>query len=318
MSLRMMIETATLISAHSADVIYDPDALADEALYRYWRNARECHGYWLSRLNPVAGPLAAIPAMLIKGEIPVSREPAVPAAHANNSSPDRSLTSVIQDVFTSEILIRIWTAILTAHDHVQKGKQTEPIARNVLIGQLQIRRYALESMVSNLGDPGTNQTIEDVNQIDAFRRRCERWCDLLIGHLLYQFPVEEFAFDIDRARDFGEQHLQERFKNSEHVIWELVRGGARLAFPDGGERTPKESELTSRLVEGILSGFPRQSFQSWGGLYVPGVTKFSRSSISAEGPVSEEFLKSLPVHRILEKNPVSAPHDSPPGPISRF
>ncbi len=315
----MMIETATMLSAHSADVIYNRDAIPDEALYRYWRNARECHVYWLSRLNSAAGPLVDISAIPPSAEIPVPRESAVPlVGQAGDSSPDRPLTNVIQDVFASEILIRIWTAILTSHDRVQKGKQTEPIARNVLIGQLQLRRHALEAMVSRIGDRRTNETTDEVHQIDVFRRRCERWCDLLIGHLLYQFPVEEFAFDVERARDFGEQHLQERFKNSEHVIWQLVRGGARLAFPDGAERTRRETELTARLVEGILGGFPRESFQSWGGLAVPGIGKFSRSSLSGEGPVSEEFFRSLPVHRILEKNPVSAPHDVPPGPISRF
>lgn len=297
MSQRTLIETATLISARSAAVIYDPHALSDEALYRYWRNARRCQQYWLGALKPttIETHLASCP----------DPEVVIPA---------------IEHLFAAEIVIRLWSAILVAHDHIHAGKATGPIARNVLISQLQLRRFALEAMV-DLIDRHREQGEElseikaKIAQLDKYRRRCERWTDLLLGHLIYQYPVQEFAYDVERARDFGEQQLAERFKNSDDVIWQLIRGGMQLAFPETAPLPARDEEMIHRLIEGIFSGFPAGTFQSTGSLPTLESAKAARSSKIEEGPLSDEFLRSLPVHRIIEKNP-SATHHT--GPFSRF
>ncbi|MEX0727938.1 MAG: hypothetical protein WEB58_05475 [Planctomycetaceae bacterium] len=302
MSQRTIIETATLISSRSAAVIFDPKALSDEALYRYWRNARRCQQYWLTCLKPTT----------IEAHLDAIADPA-------------TVIPAVENLFAAEILIRIWSAVLVAHDHVHAGKATAPIARNVLISQLQLRRYALEAMVDLIDahrqrdDDG--QAVSDIKsqiaKLDAFRRRCEHWTDLLLGHLLYQYPVQEFAYDVERARDFGEQQLSERFKNSDDVIWQLIRGGIRLAFPETDATSPREADMVRRLIEGVLSGFPQAAFQTSGSLSTLEMAKMARSA-NVEGPISEEFLRSLPVHRILEKNPTMSHHEFPGGPFTRF
>ncbi|MDA0835221.1 MAG: hypothetical protein O2955_06485 [Planctomycetota bacterium] len=303
MSQRSLIETATLVSARSAAVIFDPQALSDEVLYRYWRNARRCQQYWLSCLKPTTVD-----------------------SHLDDGVDPTTVIPVIENLFAADVLIRLWSASLVAHDHVHAGKATAPIARNVLISQLQLRRYALEAMV-DLIDVHRRRSdeidgVEDIKtqiaKLDAFRRRCERWTDLLLGHLIYQFPVQEFAYDIERARDFGEQQLSERFKNSDDVIWQLIRGGVRLAFPDTVTMSPSEEEMVRHLVEGILSGFPQTSFLSTGSLSTLEMAKMARSAGIVDGLVTEEFLRSLPVHRILDKNPQISHHDFPTGPFMRF
>ena len=55
---------------------------------------------------------------------------------------------MLDEIFASEMLARVWTAVLVARDRRWKTDETEAIARNVLDSHLEARRRALALLLS--------------------------------------------------------------------------------------------------------------------------------------------------------------------------
>ena len=167
----------------------------------------------------------------------------------------RELEPVLSEIFVSEILTRVWGAILTALDWELSCHDYEPIARNVLIGHLDARRRALILLAS---DGRVSQ--EHLARVDQIRRRVERWTDLLLGHLVDHYPVEDFAFEPQRAHDFCSQDLLQSANRPRQQAWNLVLIGLKMAFPEPAEIDPPNELLQHQIVSSMLQCFPPEAF----------------------------------------------------------
>lgn len=170
----------------------------------------------------------------------------------------RELEPILEEIFVSEVLTRVWCAALTARDQAHGTRTHEPIARNVLLGHLDARRRALQLLVTD-----TTLGIEHLTSIDRIRRRVERWTDLMLGHLVETYQVDDFAFDSARAREFGAQQLLQSTERPRDQVWVLLLVGLRMAFPENSSAPPHES-LQQEIVASILACFPPTAFQSAG------------------------------------------------------
>lgn len=260
MNLRHTIELAALISAHSEHLLGRSAPLPSVPLQRFWNSSRKRLDRWLAALEEFALELGAPPGTPLQ------------------SSWDR-IEPVIEEVFVTEVVTRVWGAVLTALDRTRGTQELEPLARNVLLGHLEARRRALGLMVT-----GAYVSPADVAQIDRKRRRIERWTDFLLGALVERFGVDDFAFDGERARDFGLEQRTRAASQQPGVVWDMILLSLRMAFPVDRARVSPNEDWHQEIVGSILACFPEEAFHPDGPFKSLLRCRIDRSGEQAEGP----------------------------------
>jgi len=266
LNLRQTAEIAALASAYSAHLIEGTQKLPDAALHRFWNQTKQRLHVWLRCLNRYQADLRT-------------------TAPAERRVVSKQVEPVIEEVFVSEILIRVWSAVLTAADHRRSTNHAEPIARSVLLGQLKARQLAMRLMVNC-----PHELLDRAALLDRLRRKTERWTDLLLGHLVVRYPVVDFAFDERRARDFGSEQLASRVAGPDDRVWDLILAGLRLAFPIKQTLLATDSGHGCQIVRSVLSTFPADAFMVDGPFKSVLHGRIDRSGIHPE----ESPLKSVP------------------------
>lgn len=280
------VEIAALISAYSPHLLERRTRLPAGKLERYWdRSKRRLH-LWLSAISNYQSRY-----------LEVSPQERLHLWH--------DLEPVLEEIFVSEILTRIWGSILVALDQESGSHDYEPIARNVLLGHLDARRRALQLLVSD-----SSIAIEDLSGVDRLRRRVERWTDLLLGHLTEKYPIQDFAFDTVRSQEFGTQQLLQSAERPRDQVWGLLLVGLRMAFPVRQETMAPPNELIQHEITGaILSCYPADCFDNNGpfrsllnsrkSINNSSTDKSSRVTSSAKSPRGQTTQTEIqePLHR---------------------
>jgi hypothetical protein len=216
MHARELIELAGLVAAHGPLLIEDRDPLADEHVERYWVTSQTRLDRWAHSLKEfAAGGIPDRPDPPAKDESPsppgeppsASRLP--PSSLPSTARVSARLRGVLEEILVSEVLTRVWTAVLCAHDACRGAEEAGPAARSVLLGHIEARHRALSLVVQaerRSGENGESRVererrgVEDpplsplrlprshvplgvAVRANSLRRRAERWTDVLLGHL---------------------------------------------------------------------------------------------------------------------------------------
>lgn len=242
MNIRQMLDVTTLISAHSSNLIELGLEIPQDALHRYWSCSRGRLRIWLSRLE------------------------AYPQEVTNATDNQRAAVSqrtmlLLNELFATELVTRVWGAILTACDRRRTHCDAELIARNVLMGHMEARQKGLRIMVN-----GPHVTLEQIAEVDSLRRRVERWTDLLLGHLVKQHGMGDFAFDVERSLDFGTTQLEEPCGPRRNQVWQLYRICLGGAFPEVNPPNRLHERFRIEIVRTMLACFPAEIFHESGPL----------------------------------------------------
>ena len=238
--MRLTVEIAALISAHGSHFI-NRGPLPAGALQAYWNASKVRLNTWLTSLELYPLQVGAVDQ--------VTQEAAW-----------RALQPLLAEIFTAEVLTRVWGAMLVARDRVQGGRDGEPIARNVLLAHLDVRRRALRLLVQE-----SSNCEGSLNDMDRLLRKVERWTDLLLGQLVLQHQLQDFAFDSRRALEFGQDQLEQFAEGQPHGrVWHTLMLSLRLAFPDSTQHTGRVLQLEQDVVKSILACFPEEAFGSDG------------------------------------------------------
>jgi hypothetical protein len=231
-TIQHLADVAARVSRISA---LAPDNLAridDEHLYEYWSVARELLHRWSHDLSEFAATFSDM------GE-----EQFAPAWAAARDT--------IEAVLLMDLTTRVWGSALMAAESRsnspgEKSRRQEKIARGVLLSQAEARFYTLKLLL----DDELGRRV-DLPAVDRLRRRVERWTDLLLGHLVVRDEVVEFAFELERARDFGEEQLDTVHTPAGDSLWNLVTVGLSGIAPTR-ESSRIDAEAVGRLVRSIL------------------------------------------------------------------
>lgn len=229
MNSQFTAEVAALIASQSLSLVEGTKPFPPNALYDFWFYGQE----HLKQRRKVLEPL-------VFGD------------NRSEISEDE-LEVIFKDFFAEEMLIRLVTAVLTAADKRRNQCQAEPIARNVLLSFLEVKRHALKILVSEV-----HLNTNSIKRINKTRRSIERWTDLLLGQFVLNYELDEFAHDVARSKDFGED--QSSNLNSPHPvqIWDLITAGLRISFPSG--LTSKISNDWEMMLGALLSCYPSDCF----------------------------------------------------------
>ncbi|NQU23082.1 MAG: hypothetical protein HQ567_17530 [Candidatus Nealsonbacteria bacterium] len=235
-----LVELAAIVSAHGPVLVHGTRQLSETGIEQYWTTSKCRLDRWTRSLRRLTDEVTETDPRQRKTEWPLVR-------------------GVLEEILTGEMLTRVWTAVLCAHDRHHDNDRAEPVARSVLIGHLEARHRVLTLLVRG---PGIDA--EAALKLNHLRRRTERWTDMLIGYLLGMHDVREFAYDPDRAQDFSEDlRYRSQLKGGQHT-WAMVLVSLRAAFKSGLSAACPNADLNAKIGAAILSCYPADLFDSTG------------------------------------------------------
>lgn len=236
MNLRALVELAALVSSHSPHLIETGRGVPLECVQRYWSCSRAQHRLWLARLIEFSAVLAY-------------------ASSKRRAALKPRLASLLADVCAGDLVSRVWGAVLTAADHKSSEPCGGPIARSVALLHESVNYRALKLLATE-GGIGEDETAA----LDRLRRQIERWTDVLVGHLVRRYGLDEFAIDADRARDFGAEQLRDSWGTAQSQVWDLYFVSLRSSLPDVPLPAGRLGDLRASIAEALLASFPEQAF----------------------------------------------------------
>lgn len=234
LSVKSLAEVALLVSRVGRDVIADRQELPAPALREFWQRTRALQQHWTARLD----------------------------AWSAQADPDLSqLAELGSQLFISELLTRVWSTVLLGVDRQTGCEDLSRIARNAVSGLLQVRHGVMSRLLQQ-PDSLATQVVE----IERLRRRSDRWTDLLIGNLAGRHDLFEFAFDVERSKDFATESREYDPATGPHPVEHLVAAGLRMAFLGQLPETPLTEPAFRQLVQSILAALPQNAFHQDGSL----------------------------------------------------
>lgn len=232
LTVKSLAEVAWLVSRLGRQMIESESEPSSTALRDFWQTTRALQRTWDQFLDqePFSSPAAAT-----------------------------RLEEIAAQVFTTELLARVWATILGSIDQRTGRNDLTRIATNTISGLLQIRNRLLTHILHESAPSGSW-----ASDLDRLRRRCDRWTDLLIGNLCGADEYFQFAFDAERAQDFAEDARDG--VNSSHPVDLLVAAGVRLSFLGQLPEVSLDSPAFEGLMQSILGSLPEQAFYRDGSL----------------------------------------------------
>ncbi len=267
---------AAIVSSQGSLLIDGVQRLSPSAVQQYWTDSKYRLDRWAHSLKSFANDPAAGDAEARRAVWPLVR-------------------GVLEEILVSEMLTRVWTAVLCGCDRRRGSLETEPIARSVLIGHLEARHRVLTFLVR-----GPNVDLAAVVRLNQLRRRVERWTDVLLGRLAGECDFGEFAFDAERAGDFGRDlQFQSRRPGGRHV-WAMTLVSLRTAFCRCLAPVSPNGDLNSRIAASVLACFPAEVFDSTGQFRSVWLQRLCNTASDAQGMIAE-LLAPTPGRRMLEE-----------------
>ncbi len=260
MHVRDLVELGALVTAHGAVFIRHADDLMERYVEDYWLASRCRLDRWGHAIKDFSRLTKA-------------------------TSPEDLWDDVrptIEEILASELLTRTWAAVACASDGQRDSGQLEPIVRSVMVGHLEARNRALSLLVFGRG-LGVEQSVV----LNRLRRRTERWTDMLLGYLLPEFDVSEFAFSASRARDFASDLKHESEHTSDGQVWKLVLASLRAAFQHGLSDASPNADLNERIAASVLACFRSELFDSSGLVKSLWLVRLNQAADDTQGLIDE-------------------------------
>jgi hypothetical protein len=171
-----------------------------------------------------------------------------------------TVRGLIEEILGSEVLTRVWTAIVAAFDRRRGTQDNDIVVRSVFIGHLEMRHRVLKMLCE-----GTSLPWRDAVDLNRLRRRTELWTDMLLAPLSAGGEAREFAFEPERLRQFAEDlapggAVANDGCDPAGFLEVSVQAAAKSAL-----RTPAPNEDLNRSVaSAVLEAFPSHSFDAHG------------------------------------------------------
>ena len=285
-----LVELAAIVSAHGPVLIRGVPQLSETGIEQYWTTSKCRLDRWTRSLRRFSDEVAESDPRQRKTEWPLVR-------------------GVLEEILTGEMLTRVWSAVLCAHDRHHGNDRAEAVARSVMIGHLEARHRVLTLLVRS---PGIDA--EAALKLNRLRRRTERWTDMLIGYLIGLHNVCEFAFVPDRARDFSEDLCYRSRLNGGRHTWAMVLVSLRAAFKSGLSAACPNADLNAKISAAILSCYPADLFDSTGLFRSLWLQRLSNVTNDAQGLLDE----LLALEQVADGNDADQPSTRRESRLRRF
>ncbi|OHB75719.1 MAG: hypothetical protein A2W31_09920 [Planctomycetes bacterium RBG_16_64_10] len=250
MHVRDTVQLAALVATCGRQIVRDCRQLSTTSLNDYYLASKRRLGRW---------------ARAVRGYERQHQYRPAPAAQAGWLS----LVPVLEEILAGAALVRVWTAVVTAHDRRHGQQDNERLVQRVFLDHEAARNRAMRHMLAHplrTGPVGLGCECSAVAGLEQCRRRTERWTDLLIGFLVLEFDVARFAFEPDRARDFARDMAHMERVGAGDQAWSLTVESLRAAFPRPTSGSCPNPDLNEQIAASILACFAPEVFDSIGPL----------------------------------------------------
>ncbi|HEX5104531.1 MAG TPA: hypothetical protein VFV87_12000 [Pirellulaceae bacterium] len=231
MHVRELVELAALVAVHGPILVRSGQRVPHSAIEQYWVASKCRIDRWLRLLRRLADAA---------GQFPRPATLAWPR-----------IGPACEEILASELLTRIWTAAAVACDEHHADENLSPIARNVWLGHLDVRRRLLQLVAD-----GRAFTPEQATKINHLRRRLERWNDMLLAHLSSLPGTAEFAFDPARAGDFAEDLDPATTFADRSFTCQLVQASLTASLGGILQGSSPNADLNRQIASAIFACLP--------------------------------------------------------------
>ena len=237
MHARQMAEIAAWAAFNSFALVERSTSLTVETCNEYWSQSKCRQNRWMIALK------------MFEQDV---RDP------NSNHDPWPAIEIVIQEIFISEMLTRVWSATMVAHDIRFASNELTGIAHSIHIGHLESKNRAMRLLLEN--ESVDSEMFERVNSL---RRKIERWTDLLLGQLPDTTAGQRFAFQANRVKDYAEENLDSTEKEfaTRRVLYAAALGEDLGHFTNRNAANP---DINRKIVGGLLACFSSDRFDSLG------------------------------------------------------
>lgn len=257
-----LVQLAAALSSNGRAFAENAAVISPTGLEEYWAASR-------CRLDRWSRTLKAFTA-------------AIHNSRAEAKSQWPAVKPVIEEILLSEILTRVWSGVLYLHDKRNSSREADPVARSVMMGHLEARHRALTLLLYGPG-VGTVAAVE----LNRLRMRVERWIDMLIGGLMQNEDLIEFAIDPERSRDFAEDFRERREQPFARHAWELTLASLSAAFRSLQTVASPNADVNARIASAIMACLPAEIFDATGVLKSLWVARLANVANDAEGMIEE-------------------------------
>jgi hypothetical protein len=194
---------------------------------------------------------------------------------------------VFVDVFAGGLVARVWGAIITAASRRRNAVTAEKQVRDLVAQHDALEQRFLRLMVN-----GPEFTLERVLALDRLRRKIERWSDLFVGHLMHRFGLTDFAVDLARALEFGEEQLAHPAGDGRaEAAWEMYFLCLRTSFRSITLPKGEAAQQRTQLLNCMLATFPGILFSDDGLLTTSELSHYFATPV-AEGPSPTDVIST--------------------------
>ncbi len=176
----------------------------------------------------------------------------------SNHDPWPAMEIVIQEILLSELLTRVWSAAMVAHDASHRTNELSGVAYSIHIGHVEAKNRAIRLL---LNDPAVNPKTFD--RLNCLRRKVERWTDLLLAQSPDYDAAVRFAFQPNRVKDFREEN-RDSSHGAERTRQMLYVASMSEDFNRVAVKFAANPEINRRIAAGVLACFPADRFDSFG------------------------------------------------------
>ena len=257
-----LVELGALIAINGRAFLRGQERLSDGGINEYWSAARSRIDRWCQSL--------------------VTYQRQIIARRHQHARMWRRIPPVLEEVFTGEILTRVWTALACGHDQREGSSYVSPVVRSIFMAHLEARNRALTVMFH-----AQENDLEEVLVVKRLRALSERWTDMLLAQLVPDCDIARVAFDEKRVYDFADALPDHRSVLDDDQRWRLIYASLKAAFKSGVSNGSPNADLNARIASSILLCIRPERFESTGAFRSLWTLRMNHTTTDAQAMIDE-------------------------------
>ena len=282
MQTKQIIELAATIASHAHEILSPGSIISISSTEQYWAASKSRVEHWAKCLKDYRDK-------------------------ANGANADQKeflwseVKPVIEEIFISEMLTRVWGAILSAYDKKSHGDSLSQYGKSVLISQMESNNRSITILLNEDLTPA-----DEAKKLNQLRHRVERWTDLLIASIMTHFDVSEYAIDEERAREFAKDRYTSTGRLTDESNWDVLINSLKSAFIGDLDETPTKHSFNRRIAAGVLGSFRNDVFESLGFVKSLWLLRIENSCDDAQSMldnlIQDEYGSEIDVNEVFSSN----------------
>ena len=233
MHARHLAELAISIATHTDELLHSPTGIAEVGIGPYWSAAKRRLDRWQHSI-------------------------ATSTTNIFREAPTEKTIALAEEVLASEILTRVWTAMLSAQNISHAKFTTDAAARSILIGHQSVYGQVLKWMLT-----GPVSKTPAGNKLNLLRRHCERWTDLLLAKIQLSTDATEYSFDAERQKQYTQDFAEDQQAGKLSSSWTTLSASIENAMRHELTKEPTCPKENADIADALFLSLGPLLMEAW-------------------------------------------------------